>query len=85
MSIEQVAAVGDTAQLQMSRMGYRNFHKMPRYDGSPQRIRRQKKGPATRIGQHMGNSLQKAPLALGHGDASADRRRRRQGDPDFTA
>jgi len=33
VSIEQVAAVGDTAQLQMRKMGYSNFHRMTRYDG----------------------------------------------------
>lgn len=33
VSIEQVAAVGDTCQLQMKKMGYRNFHRMTRYDG----------------------------------------------------
>lgn len=50
VSIEQVQAVGDTAQLQMARMGYSNFHKMPRYDGSPMRIRRQKRGPTAKRG-----------------------------------
>jgi hypothetical protein len=42
VSIEQVQAVGDTAQLQMARMGYTNFHRMARYDSSIKRIRRQK-------------------------------------------
>lgn len=32
VAIEQVAAVGDVAQAQMSRMGYSNFHRMVRYD-----------------------------------------------------
>lgn len=32
VSIEQVAAVGDTCQLQMRKMGYSNFHRMVRYD-----------------------------------------------------
>jgi len=32
VSIEQIAAVGDTCQLQMSRMGYHNFHRFVRYD-----------------------------------------------------
>lgn len=32
VSIEQVAAVGDTCQLQMRKMGYNNFHRMTRYD-----------------------------------------------------
>lgn len=42
LSIEQVAAVGDTCQLQLARMGYSNFHRMARYDNSVKRIRRQK-------------------------------------------
>jgi hypothetical protein len=42
VSIEQVQAVGDTAQLQMARMGYSNFHRMSRYDSTLKRIRRQK-------------------------------------------
>jgi hypothetical protein len=42
LSIEQVAAVGDTCQLQLARMGYSNFHRMARYDSSVKRIRRQK-------------------------------------------
>jgi hypothetical protein len=33
VAIEQVAAVGDTCQLQMRKMGYSNFHRMIRYDG----------------------------------------------------
>jgi hypothetical protein len=33
VAVEQVAAVGDTCQLQMARMGYSNFHRMSRYDG----------------------------------------------------
>jgi hypothetical protein len=33
VAIEQVAAVGDTCQLQMRKMGYSNFHRMTRYDG----------------------------------------------------
>jgi len=32
VSIEQVQAVGDTAQLQMRKMGYSNFHRFVRYD-----------------------------------------------------
>ena len=32
VAIEQVAAVGDTCQLQMRKMGYSNFHRMVRYD-----------------------------------------------------
>lgn len=32
VAIEQVAAVGDTCQMQMNRMGYTNFHRMIRYD-----------------------------------------------------
>lgn len=33
VSVEQVAAVGDTCQLQMRKMGYGRFHRMTRYDG----------------------------------------------------
>ena len=43
LSIEQVAAVGDTCQLQLARMGYTNFHRMARYDSSVKRIQKQKK------------------------------------------
>jgi len=43
VSIEQVAAVGDTCQVQMQKMGYHNFHRMSRYDSSLQRIARSKK------------------------------------------
>jgi hypothetical protein len=32
VSVEQIASVGDTCQLQMARMGYHNFHKFVRYD-----------------------------------------------------
>lgn len=32
VAIEQIAAVGDTCQLQMKNMGYRRFHRMGRYD-----------------------------------------------------
>lgn len=49
VSIEQVEAVGDVAQNQMGLMGYQNFHRMPRYDGSPKKIARQKRS-ATKIG-----------------------------------
>jgi hypothetical protein len=38
VSIEQVQAVGDTAQLQMRKMGYSNFHRFVRYDSK--RIRK---------------------------------------------
>lgn len=48
LSIEQVAAVGDTCQLQLARMGYGNFHRMARYDNSVKRITRQKKGNGKR-------------------------------------
>jgi hypothetical protein len=33
VSIEQIAAVGDTCQVQMRKMGYGRFHRMIRYDG----------------------------------------------------
>lgn len=42
VSIEQVASVGDTCQLQMAKMGYSNFHRMSRYDSAPKRIAKQK-------------------------------------------
>lgn len=32
VSIEQIASVGDVAQMQMAKMGYSNFHMMGRYD-----------------------------------------------------
>jgi hypothetical protein len=32
VSIEQIASVGDVAQMQMAKMGYNNFHMMGRYD-----------------------------------------------------
>lgn len=50
VSIEQVEAVGDVAQNQMGLMGYSNFHKMPRYDGTPKKIARQKKGTGAKTG-----------------------------------
>jgi hypothetical protein len=43
VSIEQVAAVGDTAQFQMGKMGYSNFHRMSRYDSTTRKVMRQKK------------------------------------------
>jgi len=51
-SIEQVAAVGDTCQLQMIRMGYpvRCFHKMTRYDGKPSDIARRRRGKGGKLG-----------------------------------
>lgn len=42
LSIEQVAAVGDTCQLQLGRMGYHNFHRMTRYDDDPKKIVKRK-------------------------------------------
>src|SRR5882724_9799717 len=33
VTIEQLKAVGDVAQVQMAKMGYRNFHMFSRYDG----------------------------------------------------
>lgn len=50
VSIEQVAAVGDTCQLQMGRMGYTNFHRMARYDSAPRKIMRQKHGQGAKRG-----------------------------------
>lgn len=45
VSIEQIAAVGDTCQLQMSKMGYSNFHLMSRYDDkNPSKKRARKRG-----------------------------------------
>lgn len=43
VSVEQLAAVGDTCQLQMAKMGYTNFHHMVRYDSSVRRIAKHKK------------------------------------------
>lgn len=43
LSIEQIAAIGDTCQLQLGRMGYSNFHRMARYDSTIRRIQKQKK------------------------------------------
>jgi hypothetical protein len=41
VSIEQLASVGDMAQKDMARMGYRNFHMMSRYDDkNPARSKR---------------------------------------------
>jgi hypothetical protein len=41
VSIEQLASVGDVAQLQMAKMGYSNFHMMSRYDDkNPQRSKK---------------------------------------------
>jgi hypothetical protein len=43
VSIEQVAAVGDTVYKDMWKMGYSRFHKMKRYDSSPKTIRKSAK------------------------------------------
>jgi hypothetical protein len=40
IAIEQIAAVGDTCQLQMRKMGISRFHKMTRYDSKPQKMRK---------------------------------------------
>lgn len=40
VAVEQIAAVGDTCQLQMSKMGYSRFHMMTRYDGKPKNMRK---------------------------------------------
>jgi hypothetical protein len=50
VSIEQVAAVGDTCQVQMAKMGYHNFHRMSRYDSSLSKIMRQKAGGSAKRG-----------------------------------
>jgi hypothetical protein len=42
VSVEQILAVGDTCQLQMSKMGYARFHRMTRYDSDLKKIRRSK-------------------------------------------
>lgn len=42
VSVEQIAAVGDTCQLQMSKMGYSRFHMMTRYDSKPKDMRKSK-------------------------------------------
>ena len=42
VAVEQVAAVGDTCQLQMSKMGYSRFHQMIRYDSTPKAMRKSK-------------------------------------------
>jgi hypothetical protein len=46
VSVEQVAAVGDTCQLQMAKMGYTNFHRMTRYDYSMGKINKMKSSKA---------------------------------------
>ncbi len=50
VSIEQVASVGDTCQLQMARMGYSNFHRMTRYDDDPKKITKRKRSTAGKRG-----------------------------------
>ena len=42
VAVEQIAAVGDTCQLQMRKMGYTRFHHMIRYDSKPQDMRKSK-------------------------------------------
>lgn len=42
VSVEQLLAVGDTCQLQMSKMGYSRFHRMTRYDNDLKKIKRSK-------------------------------------------
>lgn len=42
VAIEQLLAVGDTCQLQMSKMGYGRFHRMTRYDNDMKKIRKSK-------------------------------------------
>ena len=52
VAVEQVAAVGDTCQLQMIHLGYplRCFHKMVRYDNTPAKIAKQRKGRLGKLG-----------------------------------
>lgn len=50
VSIEQLASSGDTGQHQMHLLGYTNFHKMPRYDNTPQKIRRMKRSQGAKTG-----------------------------------
>jgi hypothetical protein len=40
VAVEQILAVGDTCQLQMSKMGYSRFHQMIRYDSKPKDMRK---------------------------------------------
>lgn len=40
VAVEQIMAVGDTVQLQMSNMGYGRFHKFTRYDSDPKYMRK---------------------------------------------
>ena len=40
VSVEQIQAVGDTVQLQMSNMGYSRFFKFTRYDSDPKHMRK---------------------------------------------
>lgn len=42
VSVEQIAAVGDTCQLQMSKMGYNRFHIPIRYDSQPKHMKKQR-------------------------------------------
>lgn len=42
VAVEQVAAVGDTCQLQMAMLGFHRFHKMTRYDSMPKDMRKSK-------------------------------------------
>lgn len=42
VAVEQLLAVGDTCQLQMSKMGYARFHRMTRYDNDLKKIRKSK-------------------------------------------
>lgn len=42
VAVEQLMAVGDTCQLQMSKMGYARFHRMTRYDNDLKKIRKSK-------------------------------------------
>jgi hypothetical protein len=64
VSIEQVAAVGDTAQHQMRKMGYSNFHRFTRYDQ-----KRVSKSRATKLGWYTWSWSR--PILLGNFKNSA--------------
>ncbi len=40
LSIEQIAAVGDTCQFQMMKLGFSRFHQMTRFDSKPSKMRK---------------------------------------------
>jgi len=63
VTIEQVAAVGDTCQLQMAQMGYGNFHRFSRLDNIPRKIMKLKKTTNKRGWYTYGWSR---PILTGH-------------------